>query len=220
MINLNINESKKLRFKISLSGVNSYDLKGSMKIMIEGIEYGFPIKIENGDIIVEISPLSEICSKKVKNNTILNSKLEVIAGKTYLVPWSGNIKLKNPIKVEARVTGIEIDKSDKLLIPEINVSDISGEDVRKEEDHVKENMKRIIEEIKKDIGKIEEPLEEDIFEEPLEEDIFEEPLEEDIFEEPLEEDIFDKYLNKEIKRKKNRETKLKDIIKNITNNII
>ena len=47
MISLNINESKKIRFKISLSGVQAQDLTGAMRIMVEEVEYGFPIKIEN-----------------------------------------------------------------------------------------------------------------------------------------------------------------------------
>lgn len=148
MINLNINETKKLRFKISLSGVHPQDLKGALRIIIDDIEYGFPIKIENGDITSEIGPLKDICPKKVKNSDILNSKLEIIAGDTHFTPWSDKIRLRNPIKVEAKITDDDIKESNKLmtseitdedikefnklLTPKIKISDISEEKVEEE----------------------------------------------------------------------------------------
>jgi len=148
MISININESKKLRFKISLSGVQPQDLKGSMRIVVEGMEYGFPIKIDNGDIVVEVSPISKI-NNKLKDGSLLDAKLELIAIDTYLIPWQDKIKIKNPIKVEAKIEDIVEELSN--LIPKV---DISVSSVYEEEEEIKEeiNEKKIekkIEEIKK-----------------------------------------------------------------------
>lgn len=134
MISLNINESKKLRFKISLSGVQPQDLQGAMRIISEKVEYGFPIKIDNGDVVVEVGPLADIYPDKVKDNIILDSKLEIIADSTYLVPWSGKISLKNPIKVEASIDDIEVEELSELLLPEIKVSNVSEEEEKKKKE--------------------------------------------------------------------------------------
>lgn len=139
MISIDINETKKLRFKVSLSGVQVQDLKGSMRIMVDNIEYGFPISIDKGDIIVEVSPISKIHSKKIKDGSLLDAKLEVIAGDNYLVPWQDKIKVNNPIKVEATVE--EVMEEINNIIPKVKVSDVSEEHIEKKENIIKEEKK-------------------------------------------------------------------------------
>lgn len=149
MISININESKRLKFKISVSGVQPQDLKGSLRIMMEKIEYGFPIKIENGNVVVEISPISKIYGKKIKDGSLLDAKLEIIAGDNYLVPWNDKIKLENPIKVEAKIEDVIEELKD--IMPKIEVSNISEEET-KEKKEIKEDSD-INKEIKEDINK-------------------------------------------------------------------
>lgn len=145
MINININESKKLRFKVSLSGVQPQDLRGSMRMVIEGMEYGFPIKIDKGDIIVEINPISNI-SKKLKDGSLLDAKLELVAVDTYLVPWQDKIKIENPIKVEAKLEDIVEEIKD--LIPKVEISDVSEEKKEKKKE-IKDKEVRTIKKKKK-----------------------------------------------------------------------
>jgi hypothetical protein len=121
MINLKFNEGKKLKFKISLSGIKAQDLRGSLRMMSEdNIEYGFPVKIVNGDVVVEIAPMSSVCGKSIKDGSILDSRLELIADNNYLVPWKDKVKIENPVVVEA-------DLKYDFLKPDIKVSDVSEE---------------------------------------------------------------------------------------------
>lgn len=156
MINININESKKLRFKISLSGVQPQDLRGSMKIVAENIEYGFPICIDKGDIVVEMSPMSELNSK-LKDGSLLDARLELIAVDTYLVPWTDKIKIENPIKVEAKLEDIMEELSDLMPKVDVSVSNVSEEDVEdKKEKKTKEKKedKKVVEKKKSKFSKM------------------------------------------------------------------
>lgn len=136
MISINVNESKKLRFKISLSGIQAQDLRGSMKIMMEGIEYGFPIEIDNGDIVVDVNPISEIYSKTIKDGALLDAKLELIAGDNYLSPWQDKIKIDNPVKLEAKVDNIVEEIAN--LMPKVDVSIASVSEEKEENEEKKE----------------------------------------------------------------------------------
>lgn len=107
MINLNINEKKSLQFDVKVSGVEMRDLRGSMKIVINEIQHGFPITIVDGKIVVEIPALSDFLKEEVLNEKTVNAKLEIIASDTYLVPWEDSITLESPVKVEAIMSGIK-----------------------------------------------------------------------------------------------------------------
>jgi len=107
MINLNVNEKKSLQFDVKVSGVEMRDLRGSMKIVINEIQHGFPITIVDGKIVVEIPALSDFLKEDVLNEKTVNAKLEIIASDTYLVPWEDSITLESPVKVEAIMSGIK-----------------------------------------------------------------------------------------------------------------
>lgn len=132
MIKLNTNEKKKLKFNIRVSGVQPQDLKGSMKIIYEDVEYGFPIRIDDGDVIVEVKPFSAITGKEFKDGDILESKLELIAGDIYLMPWSDKIKIENPVKVEANITEVE-DIDEEEITPVVSVAQVNEEEQEIEE---------------------------------------------------------------------------------------
>lgn len=107
MINLNVQRSKQIKFGVEISGVQLQDIKGAVRIMHEGIEYGFPIKILDDKIFVEIPPLENVIISELKDSEYMNAKLEVIAGDVYLTPWEDNIKIEKPIKVEATIQEVE-----------------------------------------------------------------------------------------------------------------
>ncbi|MBU0777851.1 hypothetical protein KKF82_06300 [Patescibacteria group bacterium] len=111
MITLNINESKSISFEVSVQGVELNDLKGALRIVSEGIEYGFPISISNGSISVNIPSLGRLIKGRL--NDSIEAKLEIIAGDTYIVPWTDTIKIESPVVVEAKVK--EIKEVKKLL---------------------------------------------------------------------------------------------------------
>jgi len=106
MITLNANEAKSISFDISVQGVEIDNLKGAMRIVSEGIEYGFPIKIYNGTISVTIPALGKLIKSKLVNENNLEAKLEIIADDTYIVPWEDTITIESPVVVEAKVRDI------------------------------------------------------------------------------------------------------------------
>lgn len=142
MLKINTNEKKRLKFNISVSGVEPKDLKGSMKIMIEGVEYGFPILIENGDVVVNIQPFSTISGRDFKDGEKFDAQLDIIAGDTYLKPWSDKVVIENPLKIEATLSGIEDIK--ETTMPSINISAIEEDEVEEEcgDDHTPEKKKK------------------------------------------------------------------------------
>ena len=131
MLKLNVNEKKKLKFNIRVSGVEPNDLQGSMRIMIEGVEYGFPIMVEGGDVVVSIKPFSTISGREFKDGEIFDAQLDIIAGDTYLKPWTDKVTIENPLKVEATLSGVEEVSETKM--PSINISAIEEEDDIEEE---------------------------------------------------------------------------------------
>lgn len=141
MIKLNINEKKRLKFNIRVSGVMPQDLRGSMKIMMEKVEYGFPIKVDEGKVIVDISPLSEITSREFSDGQTFDAQLDIIAAETFTTPWKDKIKIESPLKIEAMLSELEeVDEEEKKL--EISVEGIDEEEKVDEARHDKKDSKK------------------------------------------------------------------------------
>jgi hypothetical protein len=107
MITLNVQRSKQIKFGVEISGVLMEDIKGAVRLTHEGIEYGFPIKIVDNKIFVEIPPLENVIISELKDNQNMTAKLEIIADDVYLTPWSDTIRIEKPIKVEAVIQDTE-----------------------------------------------------------------------------------------------------------------
>ena len=120
MINLNINEKKSLQFDVSVSGIEMKDLQGSMKIVMDKVQYGFPITIMDDKITVEIPALSGFLKDEVLNEKNIEAKLEIIANDTYMVPWKDQITLESPMKIEAALSSIQ-NMMEKVVLPKVKV---------------------------------------------------------------------------------------------------
>ena len=103
MIKLNVQRSKTIKFGVEVAGVEMRDLKGAVRIMHEGVEYGFPIKIMDENIVVEIPALEKVIISELKHNQAIEAKLEIIADEIYSTPWADTIRVERPIKVEATI---------------------------------------------------------------------------------------------------------------------
>lgn len=128
MIDLNVTEAKKIRFGVAVSGVQTRDLKGSLRMIIDGIEYGFPASIIDDKVSIEIPPLDNTIKTVLSEGQKINAQLEVIAGDTFLVPWTDSFRIHRPIKVEAVVSKIEEIKEKK---PAAKVKLEEIEDIKK-----------------------------------------------------------------------------------------
>lgn len=123
MLTINSNEKKKLKFSVSLAGVMARDLRGALRLTVEGIEYGFPVQIVEGNVEVEIPPLKNLINE-VDSLKRYDVKLELIANDTYIVPWTDVANIKTPISVKVSESVIEEDEIvEKIKIGVTNVDE-------------------------------------------------------------------------------------------------
>jgi hypothetical protein len=138
MINMNINETKKLKFGVAVSGVQTRDLAGTMRILIDGVEYGFPTSVLDDKILVEIPPLSDVVKIGLREGRTLKAKLDIVVGDTAITPWADTIKLIMPITVEAVISEEESIKKTETV--KLNLEDDISKKVKKSKDRkLKEN---------------------------------------------------------------------------------
>lgn len=104
---LKINESKTLEFKMDTSGCSWEELKGYFRLTLENVEYGFPIKIEEGKVKVNIPVFKNILHENIRSSlyehkeVTVKARLDLIANnEVYIRPWSGNIDIEIPISVK------------------------------------------------------------------------------------------------------------------------
>ncbi len=103
MLKLNTDEKRTLQFEVSIQGIDYKELTGSLKFIIENVEYGFPVKILADHIAVDVPPLDDIVLKGLVDDSVAECKLDIFGNGFYLNPWTGNFKLKTPVKMEAKM---------------------------------------------------------------------------------------------------------------------
>lgn len=104
MLEINVNKKRSVNFEVTLSGIDSSQLNGSLRFILDGIEYGFPVQIQQGNVTAEIPPLNNIVTRAIKEGENINAKLEINGNGYYLNPWNGIFVVKNPVVVEAKLS--------------------------------------------------------------------------------------------------------------------
>lgn len=122
MLKLNTDEIKDLQFEVSIQGINYDELQGSLKFMIEGVEYGIPVKIQKDLVSVEVPPLQEIVARGMKQGDVVECKLDIFGNGFYINPWGGQFELQTPVKVEATKIEAASKKRPKKVIAELKNS--------------------------------------------------------------------------------------------------
>jgi hypothetical protein len=145
MIKLNVQRSKQIKFGVEVAGVEMRDLKGAVRLIHEGIEYGFPIVIVDDTITVEIPALEKIIKEDLKDNTPIEAKLEIIADDVFSTPWADTIRVERPIKVEATLQ--EVEELQEKIKPNIKAKIVAELESRPEK-------KKILKEEKPEVVKI------------------------------------------------------------------
>ena len=116
MLDININDSRDLNFKIELSGIASSQLEGRLRLVIDNIEYGIPAKIKEGSINIVIPPLRNLIQRELKEGEIFTAKLDVHGDGNYLNPWSGEFQIRNPVALEAKIVELEDDNKPAISV--------------------------------------------------------------------------------------------------------
>jgi hypothetical protein len=131
MITFKSDSCKKLKFNIGLAGVAAQDLVSKFTLVSENLSLSFPAELIESDIVVEIPALEPAMNLL---NEKIDVKLEIVAGDTYLVPWTDTAKIEVPIKVEAVVEEVK----DEEKKPIIEVSKLEIKDILSKTKPVKE----------------------------------------------------------------------------------
>ena len=119
MLKLNTDEVRNLQFEVSIQGINYDELQGSLKFVIEDIEYGIPVKIQRDLVSVEVPPLEEIVARGMKNGDVVECKLDIFGNGFYLNPWGGQFELATPAKMETKNINVDNKQPDKKIVAEL-----------------------------------------------------------------------------------------------------
>ena len=119
MLKLNTDEIRNLQFEVSIQGINYDELHGSLKFIIEDVEYGIPVKIQRDLVSVEVPPLQEIVAKGMKNGDVVECKLDIFGNGFYINPWGGQFELATPVKMEAKQFNIDNTQPEKKVVVEL-----------------------------------------------------------------------------------------------------
>lgn len=129
-IEFNVNESREMNFDLSVAGANPQDLIARFFIVMNEMSLSFPAKVENGKITIKVPALNNLVKIGLNEGDMYNARLEVIVEESTLIPWKGQIKIKRPINVEARMVEMK-EAIDNLKLdvkvgnPEINIEKIN-----------------------------------------------------------------------------------------------
>jgi hypothetical protein len=103
MIKISSNEEKNLDFHFELSGLSPRQIDMRLRMIIDGIEYGFPAELRQESIHVSIPPLKSIVNREFREGETFNASLDVTGDGHFLQPWADHFKVSNPIRMEAKV---------------------------------------------------------------------------------------------------------------------
>ncbi len=106
MVTIDFNKNKAVDFEIQLSGIDYSQLKGAMRLVVDGVEYGFPVEIFPDKISCNIPPLKDFLKKQLHEGDKINAKLEVYGSGFYLNPWEGSFEVKSSVTVEAKLIDV------------------------------------------------------------------------------------------------------------------
>jgi hypothetical protein len=128
MLKLNTDEIRNLQFEVSIQGINYDELQGSLKFIIEDVEYGIPVKIQRDLVSVEVPPLEEIVARGMKNGDIVECKLDIFGNGFYINPWGGQFELATPVKMETKNFNVDNKQPDKKIVAELKQPEVKTQD--------------------------------------------------------------------------------------------
>jgi len=140
MLEIDNNKERNITFEVSLSGINPQDLEAHFRILIDGIEYGFPAYITESSILVTIPSLKNIIHRPLREDEKLPSKLDIFGSDHYFNPWSGEVKIKNTVMLEARIVESNDSKKPTVkasIVSKINSKKTTSKETIKEEKEIK-----------------------------------------------------------------------------------
>ncbi len=108
------NKPYNLSFESEIIGVDVSKLKGFLRLLIDGIEYGVPAEIEKKTIKVSLPALETFVKRTFESTTTVVAKLEIFGEDFYLNAWEDSFTIK-PV-VQARVKPVDIQSGGKVVV--------------------------------------------------------------------------------------------------------
>lgn len=160
---LKINEAKTFEFEMDTSGCSWKELEGHFRLTLDDVEYGFPAKVEEGIIKVEIPIFKDVLNEAVKSSlykhkeVTVPARLDLVAnGEAYLSPWSGNIDIEIPVSVKiSEEKVVQPDKKVKVVDPDVKKY-LDEEKKAKKKTKLMESFNKPLETKEDDDDKVEE----------------------------------------------------------------
>jgi len=106
MIEFNINKSTKLDFDLAIAGADERDIQARFFLNLNEMSVVFPAKIDNGIITIQIPQLDNYIKNGLSED-LYDAKLEILADKTTLTPWEGQVKINRPIEAKVKMTEVK-----------------------------------------------------------------------------------------------------------------
>lgn len=138
---INIDETKKISFDINVQGAQYDDIKGALRIKMDGIEFGFPVEVNEGTVSVTIPPLNELL-KNLDDGDTYKAKLEMVVSDQYIVPWEDDITIEKPVSISAEVKMEESVKDKKVSIGIKKINEKCEKKTKKKKKSVKEKIEK------------------------------------------------------------------------------
>jgi hypothetical protein len=146
MIEIHNNKEKTIVFEVQLSGITSKELSGHFRMIVDGIEYGFPAEISESSISVDVPSIKSIISRQLRDGEKFKAKLELVGNENYMKPWDDSVVVKSAVMVEAKV----IEGKHMVKKPSVKVLPEKKEvQIKKKNSVIKEKTQIIQEPIKK-----------------------------------------------------------------------
>jgi len=103
MIEIHSNKDKNIVFEVQVSGINPKELSGHLRLIVDGIEYGFPAEITENSISVDVPSLRSVINRPLRSGEKIKAKLELVGNDTYIPCWEDSVIVKSAVMVEAKI---------------------------------------------------------------------------------------------------------------------
>jgi len=135
---LKINESKILEFNTVIEGGKADDLSGTFRIVIDNVEYGFPIKLDDKKIQAKIPPLKDyVREENLRNVKNAFARLDIVAKGKLFTPWKEDVSLEIPLEVKAEMTDMKgfLEEADNFIkISKVEEKAVKASKIKVDED--------------------------------------------------------------------------------------
>jgi hypothetical protein len=111
MLKINGNQDKELTFEVEIGGVSIDSISARFRLVLDEIEYGFPAKVTEKAIYVEMPSFRKVLHRKLKEGETIQARLDLTSDGSVVSPWTDTLEITEFVVSEAKL--VEEDARDK-----------------------------------------------------------------------------------------------------------